>query len=665
MAQDKPDPEEAGNALSSSTLIPDSQLEKQVLRKLDLRLAPLFATLYFVAYLDRSNIGNAAVAGLTENLGLSGSQFSTAVSVFFATYVAFELPVVLAMRKLKPHRAISIMCFGWSVVTIGTAFTKRFGDLVAGLRLAYLFTSVSLAGMFGGLIATAITKIGHSAGLRAWSWLYIVEGLISLLAVTWVWFGLPNDPTRAKFWKPEEREVMLAREAQRQEYLGSQVFEWKEVFNAFKDPKVYSTALIQFFQDIILYGFSTFLPSILRLDLGFTALEAQYLSIPVYFVGGLSFFTAAILGDKWRLRGTSTKFLLGLDVFAVVGYAILLGVANSPGIRYFACYLIAVPLYCGAGLNEIFADDILASANADQPSEITSPRNSCFQYAPHDDVSQRLMASFFREQYPYNMYIYREYFLRDYDVGTGRYYSDFLLFAICAMGSLATGDPEDIQLFDVFSAQAQQLLYSALDRPDLTSLQALLLLGQCEIGRGRASKGWLFCGMAFRLAHEMGLHLDPNNWNGTSEPDVDREILRRAYWAAFIVDKQLSLYFGRPPALYLYESDVRNTVRLPYPPDWEGLLDTYIAPGLSVTAFEDGIALVGALIHQAELSKIQHSIITELFENRRSRTHNANTAATVQKIHVSLTKWLASLPGKLYWNQWTVGQVPACVLHLQ
>ncbi|CAI0643035.1 unnamed protein product [Colletotrichum noveboracense] len=397
MAQDKPNPEEAGNALSSSTLIPDSQLEKQVLRKLDLRLAPLSATLYFVVYLDRSNIGNAAVAGLNEDLGLSGSQFSTAVSVFFATYVAFELPVVLAMRKLKPHRAISMMCFGWSVVTISTAFTKRFGDLVAvrlllglceagffpclslyitmvykreeqsannfgtqGLRLAYLFTSVSLAGMFGGLIATAITKIGHSAGLRAWSWLYIIEGLVSLLAVTWVWFGLPNDPTRAKFWKPEEREVMLAREAQRQEYLGSQVFEWKEVFNAFKDPKVYSTALIQFFQDIILYGFSTFLPSILRLDLGFTALEAQYLSIPVYFVGGLSFFTAAILGDKWRLRGTPTKFLLGLDVFAVVGYAILLGVANSPGIRYFACYLIAIPLYCGPGLNEIWINNNMA-----------------------------------------------------------------------------------------------------------------------------------------------------------------------------------------------------------------------------------------------------------------------------------------------------------------
>ncbi|KAF9872233.1 transcription factor [Colletotrichum karsti] len=294
-----------------------------------------------------------------------------------------------------------------------------------------------------------------------------------------------------------------------------------------------------------------------------------------------------------------------------------------------------------------------------------SPHDGVYQYAPHDDVSQRLMASFFREQYSYNMYVYREYFLRDYDIGTGRYYSDLLLFAICAMGSLVTGDPADLQLFQVFSTQAQQLLYPSLDRPDLTSLQALLILGQCEIGRGCASKGWLFCGMAFRLAHEMGLHLDPNNWSGTSEPDVDREILRRVYWAAFIIDKQLSLYFGRPPALYLYESDVRNTVRLPYPPDWEGLLDTYIAPGMSISAFEDGIALVGALIHQAELSKIQHKIITELFENRRSQAHNATTAATVQKLHVSLTKWLASLPGKLYWNQWTVGKIPACVLHLQ
>ncbi|KAM0544112.1 hypothetical protein ACHAPJ_011994 [Fusarium lateritium] len=385
--QEDEDLERSNSAVpGNSNLIVDHQLEKQCLRKLDLRLAPLFAILYFIAYLDRSNIGNAAVAGLVEELGLSGSQFSTAVSVFFATYVAFELPVVLGLKKIRPNRAIALMCFGWSAVTIGTAFIKNFHELIAvrlllglaeagffpclslyitmvykreeqGLRLAYLFTSVSLAGMFGGLLATAITRIGDSSGLKSWSWLYVIEGSISMCVVVWAFFGLPNDPTRAKFWKPEEKQVMLAREIQRQEYLGSQVFEWKKVASAVKDPKVWVTALIQFFQDIILYGFSTFLPSILKFDLGFSPIEAQYLSVPVYFLGGVTFFAAAILGDKFKLRGT---FLLVLDVFAIIGYAILLGVANNPGVRYFACYLIAIPLYCGPGLNEIWINNNIA-----------------------------------------------------------------------------------------------------------------------------------------------------------------------------------------------------------------------------------------------------------------------------------------------------------------
>lgn len=145
----KMDTETLPQEVASMTIVPDRQLEKQVLRRLDLRLAPLFATLYFVAYLDRSNIGNAAVAGLVDDLGLSGSQLSTAVSVFFATYVAFELPVVLGLKKLKPNRAISFMCFGWSVVTIGTAFVNNFHELIAvrlllGLAEAGFFPCLSL-----------------------------------------------------------------------------------------------------------------------------------------------------------------------------------------------------------------------------------------------------------------------------------------------------------------------------------------------------------------------------------------------------------------------------------------------------------------------------------------------------------------------------------------
>lgn len=288
-----------------------------------------------------------------------------------------------------------------------------------------------------------------------------------------------------------------------------------------------------------------------------------------------------------------------------------------------------------------------------------------FAYLPHDEVPRRLMAAFFKHQYQYNMCVYREYFLRDYDLCEGRYYSPLLLWSICAVGAVATHEPS---LSAVFAAHAQSLLYASLDSPNLTLLQSLIILGQLEIGRGRASKGWLYCGMAFRLAHEMGLHLDPNNWDNsqTQDLDIDREILRRVYWGAFIVDKQLSLFFGRPPALYPHESDVLGTVRIPYPPDWARLLDTYIAPGTSVTAFEDGVGLVNSLTSRAELSQIVHPMITDVFENRRRlNTDSAVVAATVGRVHVSLTKWLAGLPSRLHWNQWTMGQLPTYVYHLQ
>ncbi|POR36167.1 Putative transcriptional regulatory protein [Tolypocladium paradoxum] len=170
--------------------------------------------------------------------------------------------------------------------------------------------------------------------------------------------------------------------------------------------------------------------------------------------------------------------------------------------------------------------------------------------------------------------------------------------------------------------------------------------------------------MAFRLAHEMGLHLDPSNWDGYAGCLRDREILRRVYWAVFIADKQPSPYFGRPPALYPSESDVRNTIRLQYPPDWQGLLETYICSTATASEYEDGVAFVGSFIYRAELSKIIHVMITDLFENRRGDVDPAIAAAKSRKIHVSLTKWLSSLPGALHWKQWTVGQVPSSVLHL-
>lgn len=109
------------------TISPD--IEGRLLRKLDLHLGPLFALLYFVCYLDRANIGNAAVAGLANQLSLSGTQLSTAVSVFYASYVVFELPATLVLRVLRPHRVLAFLTFAWSLVTICSAFVRSYATL--------------------------------------------------------------------------------------------------------------------------------------------------------------------------------------------------------------------------------------------------------------------------------------------------------------------------------------------------------------------------------------------------------------------------------------------------------------------------------------------------------------------------------------------------------
>jgi hypothetical protein len=144
--------------------------------------------------------------------------------------------------------------------------------------------------------------------------------------------------------------------------------------------------------------------------------------------------------------------------------------------------------------------DIIEVMNAE---EFSSYSTSVF--TPQSELARDLMAAFFRRQYPYHMCLYREYFLRDYHAGKGPYYSDLLMYAICSMGALSSGEIADREWSDMFFNLAQQLLYgSALESPNLTTLQALILLGHREIGHGKTSKGWLFSGMAFRLAHEMG-----------------------------------------------------------------------------------------------------------------------------------------------------------------
>lgn len=103
---------------------------------------------------------------------------------------------------------------------------------------------------------------------------------------------------------------------------------------------------IQFCQDILLYGFSTFLPAIIQ-SMGYNSLQAQYFTIPVYIFGGASFLLVASFSDKWTIRG---PFIFLTNIPGIIGY-ILIMCPTPNGVKFFGTFLCAIAVYNGPGLN--------------------------------------------------------------------------------------------------------------------------------------------------------------------------------------------------------------------------------------------------------------------------------------------------------------------------
>lgn len=353
----------------------DPQAERRLLVKLDVFFVPIMMLLYLTCFLDRANIGNVRVAGMPEAVGASARQFSVAISIFYATYIAFEPAWTLMMRWLTPRILITSLCVVWSVTTVLTACVRSPAGLYAvrlvlgategGLfpalslyltmvykrdeqaaRVSYIFVCAAVAGAFGGLLAYSILRMDGLAGLPGWRWVFIIEGLISLLVAPVIWFGLPNDPSEAYFLDPHERAMMRVRAVQRARYMGAETFSWYEVGVALRDPKLYLCSVSQFCQDLLLYSFSTFLPSII-VGMGFSSMQAQYLSIPVYLFGGLTFLGLAFLSDRTCVRGPLV-FLANIP--GIVGYVLMIRATSSP-VKFFATFLCAMAVFTGPGLN--------------------------------------------------------------------------------------------------------------------------------------------------------------------------------------------------------------------------------------------------------------------------------------------------------------------------
>ncbi|KAL7799272.1 major facilitator superfamily domain-containing protein [Trichoderma ceciliae] len=350
--------------------------EKKLLRKLDLYIIPLVMALYLFSFLDRVNIGNARLYGLEEDLNLSSEQFQVTVSILFVTYLLFEVPSNLVLKLFTPRRWIAFIVTAWGIIATLTGLVESYGALIAcrlllgvveaglfpglsvyltffytkhelALRIGYLFVSAAIAGALGGLLAYGIGHLDGVRGMSGWRWILILEGIPSVLLGAVTLIALPNDASSAYFLTEEEKALMEVRH--RREYgntASSREFSRGDMIKAFKDWKVWAFSIAQFGVDTMLYGFSTFLPTIID-GLGeWSIAQVQLLTVPCYFLGAVAYMTVAMLSDRLQMRGI---FCVIFGLISVIGYAILLS-DSAPGVHYFGCFLVAGGLYVVVGL---------------------------------------------------------------------------------------------------------------------------------------------------------------------------------------------------------------------------------------------------------------------------------------------------------------------------
>ncbi|KAI4240857.1 MAG: hypothetical protein L6R42_011426, partial [Xanthoria sp. 1 TBL-2021] len=247
---------------------------KKVLLKMDLHLIPMLALLYLLSFLDRGNIGNARIEGLVDSLHMTGPQYNWCLTVFFFTYCLFEVPSNLLLKRLRPSIWLPSIMVAWGTVMTLMGIVQDFKGLLiarlflgvteAGLypgvayyitmwycrteaqfRQAMFFSAASVAGAFSGLLAFAIAKMDGVGGYEGWRWIFILEGILTVLVAIIAFFTIYDFPETAKFLNETERAWVVHRlryqgsKDSGQMVAESEHFKWKYVRDAFTDWQIY------------------------------------------------------------------------------------------------------------------------------------------------------------------------------------------------------------------------------------------------------------------------------------------------------------------------------------------------------------------------------------------------------------------------------------------
>ncbi|KAJ3522762.1 hypothetical protein NM688_g8828 [Phlebia brevispora] len=348
----------------------DEELVKKTWRKVDWHIMPVACMLYLASYIDRANIGNAKVLGLYKDLGLTDNQYNLALSIFFAGYVVFETPSNIIIKRTSPRWYIPIMTVIWGITCALFSLVRNSSGLAAarfflgfaeagflpgivfwmgswyprpmqGRRFGVLYSSVSLTGAFGGLLATAIHTLDGAHGIAGWKWIFIVEGCITagfgLLAFIFMTAG----PTTAKFLTPTEREIIIKMNEADRALRANEGFSTSQIKSAFTDWRTYVWSVMFLTTYIPVYSVVLSLPTVVS-GLGYSGVGATLMAVPPY---GLGFIVVLLSG--WTVDRFGHRFLhytAGITV-TIIALIILMAVKNLV-VRYIMFFFIMFMCVC-------------------------------------------------------------------------------------------------------------------------------------------------------------------------------------------------------------------------------------------------------------------------------------------------------------------------------
>ncbi|KAM0807775.1 putative Major facilitator superfamily domain-containing protein [Seiridium cardinale] len=212
------------------------------------------------------------------------------------------------------------------------------------------FSAASIAGAFSGLLAFGISKMDGVGNLEGWRWIFILEGIATVIIAAVAFLVLHDFPETATFLTEEERAFVVFRlkygqdkkatEEGRASVAEAEDFQWKYVWQAFRDWQIWTNIFVYWGIVCPLYGISLFLPTIIN-NLGYTSSTAQLLTVPIYITAAILAVVFAYISDR---VGKRSPFVITFLCTMIVGFAMCISTSN-PRVVYAGVFIAACSIY--------------------------------------------------------------------------------------------------------------------------------------------------------------------------------------------------------------------------------------------------------------------------------------------------------------------------------